>query len=49
LLDHLFIYDRESDVFQELDFELFNEGFKNSELMETHSLDLITYEFEADD
>ena len=44
-LDHLFIYDRESDLFQEMDFESFNE----SKLMETHSLDLITYEFEADD
>ena len=48
-LDHLFIYDSESDVFQEMDFESFNEAFENSKLMETHSLDLITYEFEADD
>ena len=48
-LDHLFIYDGESDVFQEMDFESFNESFNKSELMETHSLDLITYEFEADD
>ena len=44
-LDHLFIYDRESDLFQEMDFESFNE----SKLMETHSLDLITYEFEFDE
>ena len=43
-LDHLFIYDGESDVFQEVDFESFNESFNNSKLMETHSLDLITYE-----
>ena len=43
-LDHLFIYDGESDVFQEVDFESFNESFDNSKLMETHSLDLITYE-----
>ena len=43
-LDHLFIYDGESDVFQEVDFESFNESFGNSKLMETHSLDLITYE-----
>ena len=48
-LDHLFIYDRESDVFLEMDFESFNESFDKSELIETHSLDLITYEFEADD
>ncbi len=39
-LDHLFIYDREADLFQEIDFESFDE----SKLMETHSLDLITYE-----
>ena len=44
-LDHLFIYDRESDLFQEMDFESFNE----SKLMETHSLDLITYEFGFDE
>ena len=43
-LDHLFIYDAESDVFQEIEFELFNDSFESSELMETHSLDLITYE-----
>ena len=43
-LDHLFIYDGESDVFQEVEFESFNESFDNSKLMETHSLDLITYE-----
>ena len=45
-LDHLFIYDAESDVFQEIDFESFNLTFETSELMETHSLDLITYEFD---
>jgi len=43
-LDHLFIYDCESDVFQEVDFVSFNESFDDSKLMETHSLDLITYE-----
>tara|TARA_Y100000746_G_C15143231_1_gene301741 strand:+ start:65 stop:529 length:465 start_codon:yes stop_codon:yes gene_type:complete len=47
-LDHLFVYDRESDLFQEMDFESFNQAFDKSELIETHSLDLITYEFEAD-
>ena len=46
-LDHLFIYDRESDVFQEMDFESFHQSFSESELVETHSLDLITYEFEG--
>jgi len=48
-LDHLFIYDSESDVFQEMDFESFNESFNKSELMETHSLDLITYELGSEE
>ena len=46
-LDHFFMYDRESDVFQEIDFESFHQSFSESELVETHSLDLITYEFEG--
>ena len=46
-LDHFFIYERESDVFQEIDFESFHQSFSESELVETHSLDLITYEFEG--
>ena len=41
------MYDRESDVFQEMDFESFHQSFSESELVETHSLDLITYEFEG--
>lgn len=46
-LDHFFMYDRESDVFQEIDFKSFHQSFSESELVETHSLDLITYEFEG--
>ena len=46
-LDHFFMYDRESDVFQEIDFESFHQSFSESELVEAHSLDLITYEFEG--
>ncbi len=46
-LDHFFMYERESDVFQEIDFESFHQSFSESELVETHSLDLITYEFEG--
>ena len=46
-LDHFFMYDRESDVFQEIDFESFHQSFSETELVVTHSLDLITYEFEG--
>jgi len=46
-LDHFFMYERESDVFQEIDFESFHQSFSESELVEAHSLDLITYEFEG--
>ena len=46
-LDHFFMYERESDVFQEIDFESFHQSFSETELVVTHSLDLITYEFEG--